>query len=72
LRYTGRTNHDSKADAVKAGDIYVIDWDTIDAFGKRIRLVGFDAPELGDRAPTAASGGCSPPAPHRGFAKWFS
>jgi endonuclease YncB( thermonuclease family) len=28
----------------------LIDGDTIDAFGKRIRLVGFDAPELGDHA----------------------
>ena len=40
----------ANADAVKAGDIYVIDGDTIDAVGKRIRLVGFDAPELGDHA----------------------
>jgi endonuclease YncB( thermonuclease family) len=39
-----------RADAVKAGDIYVIDGDTIDAFGKRIRLVGLDTPELGDHA----------------------
>jgi endonuclease YncB( thermonuclease family) len=38
------------ADAVKAPAIYVIDGDTIDAVGKRIRLVGFDAPELGDHA----------------------
>jgi endonuclease YncB( thermonuclease family) len=40
----------ANADAVKAGDIYVIDGDTIDAVGKRIRLVGFDVPELGDHA----------------------
>jgi hypothetical protein len=30
--------------------IYVIDGDTIEALGKRIRLVGFDAPELGEHA----------------------
>jgi endonuclease YncB( thermonuclease family) len=40
----------ANADAVKAGDVRVIDGDTIDALGKRIRLVGFDAPELGDHA----------------------
>jgi endonuclease YncB( thermonuclease family) len=40
----------ANADAAKAGDIYVIDGDTIDAVGKRIRLVDFDAPELGDHA----------------------
>src|ERR1700761_3294052 len=39
-----------RADAIKPADIYVIDGDTIDAVGKRIRLVGFDAPELGDHA----------------------
>jgi len=38
------------ADPMKAGDIYVIDGDTIDVHGQRIRLVGFDAPELGGRA----------------------
>jgi endonuclease YncB( thermonuclease family) len=38
------------ADAIKPSDIYVIDGDTIEAFGKRIRLVGFDAPELGEHA----------------------
>jgi endonuclease YncB( thermonuclease family) len=38
------------ADAIKPSDIYVVDGDTIDALGKRIRLVGFDAPELGDHA----------------------
>jgi endonuclease YncB( thermonuclease family) len=31
-------------------DIYVVDGDTIEALGKRIRLVGFDAPELGGHA----------------------
>ena len=40
----------ANADAVKAGDVHVIDGDTIDAVGKRIRLVGFDAPELGGHA----------------------
>jgi endonuclease YncB( thermonuclease family) len=40
----------ANADAVKAADVHVIDGDTIDAVGKRIRLVGFDAPELGDHA----------------------
>jgi endonuclease YncB( thermonuclease family) len=38
------------ADAVTAAEIYVVDGDTIDVNGKRIRLVGFDAPELGDHA----------------------
>jgi endonuclease YncB( thermonuclease family) len=38
------------ADAVKPADIYVVDGDTIEALGKRIRLVGFDAPELGGHA----------------------
>jgi endonuclease YncB( thermonuclease family) len=38
------------ADAVKPTDIHVIDGDTIDALGKRTRLVGFDAPELGEHA----------------------
>jgi endonuclease YncB( thermonuclease family) len=36
------------ADAVTASSIDVIDGDTIEALGKRIRLVGFDAPELGE------------------------
>jgi endonuclease YncB( thermonuclease family) len=40
----------ASADAVKAKDIYVVDGDTIEARGKRIRLVGFDAPELGYHA----------------------
>jgi endonuclease YncB( thermonuclease family) len=38
------------ADAVKPADISVVDGDTINALGKRIRLVGFDAPELGGHA----------------------
>jgi endonuclease YncB( thermonuclease family) len=38
------------ADPVKPADIYVVDGDTIGALGKRIRLVGFDAPELGGHA----------------------
>jgi endonuclease YncB( thermonuclease family) len=38
------------ADAAKPADIYVVDGDTIEALGKRIRLVGFDAPELGRHA----------------------
>ena len=40
----------ANAYAVNAGDVHVIDGDTIDAVGKRIRLVGFDAPELRDQA----------------------
>jgi endonuclease YncB( thermonuclease family) len=38
------------ADPMTTSDIYVIDGDTIEALYKRIRLVGFDAPELGDHA----------------------
>src|ERR1700722_17854526 len=38
------------ADAIRPSHIYVVDGDTIEALGKRIRLVGFDAPELGDHA----------------------
>jgi endonuclease YncB( thermonuclease family) len=38
------------ADPVKPADIYVVDGDTIEALGKRIRLSGFDAPELGGHA----------------------
>jgi endonuclease YncB( thermonuclease family) len=38
------------ADPVAATDIYVVDGDTITVHGKRIRLVGFDAPELGGHA----------------------
>jgi endonuclease YncB( thermonuclease family) len=40
----------ARADAVKPADIYVVDGDTIEALGKPIRLVGFDAPELGGHA----------------------
>jgi hypothetical protein len=35
---------------MKPSGIYVVDGNTIDALGKRIRLVGFDAPELGEHA----------------------
>jgi endonuclease YncB( thermonuclease family) len=38
------------ADAVKPSGVHVVDGDTIEALGKRIRLVGFDAPELGQQA----------------------
>ena len=38
------------ADAVAASDIYVVDGDTIEVQGKRIRLIDFDAPELGRHA----------------------
>jgi endonuclease YncB( thermonuclease family) len=37
------------ADAIKPSDIYVIDGD-LETLGKRIRLVGYDAPELGKHA----------------------
>ena len=33
-----------------ADDVYVIDGDTIRVAGRTVRLVGFDAPELGSRA----------------------
>jgi endonuclease YncB( thermonuclease family) len=38
------------ADPMKPSEIYVVDGDTINALGERIRLVGFDAPELGEHA----------------------
>jgi endonuclease YncB( thermonuclease family) len=38
------------ADPIASQDIYIIDGDTIAVHGKTIRLVGFDAPELGGRA----------------------
>ena len=38
------------ADPIMPSGIYVVDGDTIDALGKRVRLVGFDAPELGGHA----------------------
>jgi endonuclease YncB( thermonuclease family) len=50
------------ADAVKPADIYVVDGDTIEALGKRIRLVGFDAPAA---MPAAAWSKPSRPGPHR-------
>jgi endonuclease YncB( thermonuclease family) len=56
------------ADSVRRSDIYVVDGDTIEALGKRIRLVGFDAPELGHHAHCGLSG-CSPRAPRRSFAR---
>jgi endonuclease YncB( thermonuclease family) len=40
----------SSADPVKPADIHVVDGDTIDIQGKRIRLIDFDAPELGGHA----------------------
>jgi len=40
----------AKADPVAPTDLYVVDGDTITLHGKRIRLVGFDAPELGGQA----------------------
>jgi endonuclease YncB( thermonuclease family) len=38
------------ADPVAPSEIYVVDGDTIDVHGKRIRLIDFDAPELGGHA----------------------
>jgi endonuclease YncB( thermonuclease family) len=38
------------AEPVAPSDIYVVDGDTIVVDGRRIRLVGFDAPELGGHA----------------------
>jgi endonuclease YncB( thermonuclease family) len=38
------------AEPLHPTDVYVIDGDTITVHGKRIRLVGFDAPELGGHA----------------------
>ena len=38
------------AHPVAPSDIYVVDGDTIDVRGKRIRLIDFDAPELGGQA----------------------
>jgi endonuclease YncB( thermonuclease family) len=42
--------HSASADAVNAADTYVVDGDTIEVQGKRIRLIDFDAPELGGHA----------------------
>lgn len=38
------------AEPVASNDIYVLDGGTIDMRGQRIRLVGFDAPDEGQRA----------------------
>jgi endonuclease YncB( thermonuclease family) len=38
------------AEPVPPGAIHVLDGDTIDARGARVRLVGFDTPETGSRA----------------------
>jgi endonuclease YncB( thermonuclease family) len=38
------------AEPIKPADVYVIDGDTVSVHGKTIRLVGFDAPELGRKA----------------------
>jgi endonuclease YncB( thermonuclease family) len=40
----------ASSDPVAPGDIYVVDGDTIDVHGQRIRLIDFDAPELGGHA----------------------
>jgi len=40
----------SVADPIIPADVYVIDGDTIRVAGRTVRLVGFDAPELGRRA----------------------
>ncbi len=38
------------AEPIASNDIYVLDGNTIDMGGQRIRLVGFDAPDEGQRA----------------------
>ena len=38
------------AEPIASNDIYVLDGNTIDMHGQRIRLVGFDTPEEGQRA----------------------
>jgi endonuclease YncB( thermonuclease family) len=40
----------ASGDPVPPGDIYVVDGDTIDVHGQRIRLIDFDAPGLGGHA----------------------
>jgi endonuclease YncB( thermonuclease family) len=40
----------ARAEPIAASDIYIVDGDTIEVPGQRIRLVGFDAPELGSHA----------------------
>jgi endonuclease YncB( thermonuclease family) len=42
------------AEPIASNDIYVLDANTIDMHGQRIRLVGFDAPEEGQRARCAS------------------
>src|SRR5262249_17440109 len=42
------------ADPIASQDIYVLDGNTIDMQGQRIRLVGYDAPEEGQRAHCAS------------------
>jgi endonuclease YncB( thermonuclease family) len=41
------------AEPIASQDIYVLDGNTIDMHGQRIRLMGFDAPEEGQRAQCA-------------------
>ncbi len=38
------------AEPLNPVDVYVVDGDTINVHGQRVRLVGFDAPELGRHA----------------------
>jgi endonuclease YncB( thermonuclease family) len=38
------------AEPIASNDAYVLDGNTVDMHGQRIRLVGFDAPEEGQRA----------------------
>jgi endonuclease YncB( thermonuclease family) len=40
----------STGEPIASQDIYVLDGNTIDIHGQRVRLMGFDAPELDDRA----------------------
>jgi endonuclease YncB( thermonuclease family) len=47
LRHVAAALRDGARDPIAAPDIYIIDGDTIAVRGKRIRFVGFDAPELG-------------------------
>jgi endonuclease YncB( thermonuclease family) len=44
----------ARADAVKPADIHVVDGDTIEALGKRIRLVGFDASRATTSVPASS------------------
>src|SRR5262252_1366222 len=43
-----------QAEPIASQDVYVLDGNTIDMHGRRIRLVGFDAPEEGQRAQCAS------------------